>query len=78
MLYIGRLNIDPANPVFFVEAELVYNGTAAEFNATFSNFLEIPNSGTAGPISYYDATQFNAAGGFERVNGQAVCNIRTS
>lgn len=71
LLYVGRLNIDPANPIFYVEAELVYNGTAAEFNATFSKFLEIPNSGTAGPISYYDATQFNAAGGFERVNGQA-------
>ena len=51
------------------DAFLFYNGTEAEFNHAFADFLAIQSNGTTlGPLSYNDVTKVLPSGS-ERTNG---------
>ena len=64
----------------FYGAYLFYNGTEAEFNRVFTEFLAIPvDSASLGSLSYNDITHVVSSGS-ERTNGVGdpviACSIR--
>lgn len=58
----------PAGPVVIGEQLMFYNGTEAQFNTVFAEFLTIPSLSTSlGPLSYIDMTNILPPGN-ERTN----------
>lgn len=56
LLDMGQVVVAPGVAIYIAQLSVFYNGNAAKFNASFSDFLSVPGAEGApyAPLSYYD------------------------